>query len=314
LLKLVTILVPLLFGTGCAAPETRGREDTAPPPPLTRSPPVEGFPAGPVPRRGTGDLALARVGGEEIRRSDLGEFVVRYFREQATEGLTHLIDERMIEAEARALGVVVPPTRIEEEVAAELARREERIRVEYGPAVSLSEYLAERYGTTPEGHRRDLGRLVRIRMLRDRVVRYRQLLEERIELRDAVFADATTARKAAEAARRGADLGRLAADRGVRERVALPPVTRDGISPPELAEMLFGLSSGEVTDPVAITEDGSTLYHVFKLVDRSPAARAGWAEVREAVEADLAERPLETQEYLEWSRRMRERYQVEILR
>ena len=49
-------------------------------------------------------------------------------------------------------------------------------------------FLRDRYGMTVEGHRKDLMRLVRTRLLRDRVVRYHQMGQERVVALDAVYA------------------------------------------------------------------------------------------------------------------------------
>ncbi len=266
-----------------------------------------------VPRDGAGDLTVARVGDAEIRRSDLGDFAIRYFRDQASEALTHLVDERIIAAEAAANRITVPDGLIRSEVEAEVRERENTVRVQYGADVSLERFLRDRYGVTIEGHRRDLERLVRTRLLRDRVVRYHQFSQERVMVLDAVFESRELAASAAESARKGADFGTLAREQGVRDEVALPPVPRDELSPPELADAVFALSPGEVSGPIGVTEGDRTLYHIFKLVRRLPARSGSWSDLKGEIETGLSGKPLEPWEYLQWAGRMRTRYRVEVL-
>jgi len=266
-----------------------------------------------VPRDGAGDLAVARVGDAEIRRSDLGDFAIRYFRDQASEALTHLVDERIIAAEAASIGIVVADPLIQSELDAEIRERENTVRVQYGADVSLERFLKDRYGVTLEGHRRDLMRLLRTRLLRDRVIRFHQMGQERVVVLDAVYATPDEAGAAAKAAREGADFGTLAREMGVRDEVVLPPVPRDELSPKELADAVFALALGKISDPIAVTEGERTLYHIFKLVRRLPARTEPWPAVRDEVEDGLRKTPLEPWEYLQWAGRMRTRYRVEVL-
>ncbi|MCU0724825.1 MAG: peptidylprolyl isomerase [Planctomycetes bacterium] len=280
--------------SGPAAPEfVRGREGASP---LAAA------------REGAGDAVVARVGGAEIRRSDIGDFVLRYFRDQANEAVTQLVDETILSAEAKAHGIEVPEELARQRIEEEARAFEQKVRVQFGAETSAGNYLRDRYGLTPEEHRRDLARLVRVQLLRDRVIRFTALREERAEIREAVFADEAEARRAAEAARSGADLSALAEAGGIRASTALPPVPRSEISPPELAERVFALGEGEVGEPVAVVSEGRRLWHVFKMVRKLPARAGGYGELRAGIEADLAARPVSSLEYMLWARRAREAY------
>lgn len=307
------LLLVFLLGTGCAAPRTAEPVRTDPDLAVVREPVKENARLPLMPRDGAGDLVVARVGDAEIRRSDVGDFMIRYFRDQASEALTHLVDERIIAAEAAHNGITVSDGEIRVEVDAEVRERENTVRVQYGADVSLERFLRDRYGVTMDGHRRDLTRLVRTRLLRDRVIRFQQFGQERVVALDAVYATRDEAAAAAASARQGADFGTLAREQGVRDEVALPPVPRDELSPPELADAVFALTPGEVTEPIAVTEGDRTLFHIFKLVRRLPARAGTWSELKGEVEKGLADRPLEPWEYLQWAGRMRTRYRVEVL-
>jgi parvulin-like peptidyl-prolyl isomerase len=265
-------------------------------------------------RKGEGDVVVARVEKDAIRRSDIGEFMIRFFRDQANQALNHLVDERIIEREVKTHGIGMPTGEVARAVDQELERRENEVKVQFGAETTLESYLEERYGSKLDEHRTNLERLYEVRLLRDRVIRFQQIREDRVEARDAVFATLAEARKAAASIRAGADLETIAKDKGLRPDVVLPPTPRDALDPPELAAAVFALEEGQVSEPIAVEEGDRTVYHVFKVVRRMPARDLTWEQAREEVEKGLAERPLRQYEHLQWARQMRERYGVEILR
>ena len=311
--RLLYLLLAPLTLIGCATPQAAPPTRVDPELKVVREPVKATARLPLVPRDGAGDLTVARVGDAEIRRSDLGDFAIRYFRDQASEALTHLVDARIIAAEAASIGIEVAAPLIRSELDAEIRERENTVRVQYGADVSLERFLRDRYGVTLEGHRRDLLRLVKTRLLRDRVIRFDQMRQERVVVLDAVYATRDQAVAAAKAAREGADFGTMAREMGVRDEVALPPVPHDELSPKELADAVFALDLGEISDPIAVTEGERTLHHIFKLVRRLPARGEPWPEVRDEVEEKLRKTPLEPWEYLQWAGRMRTRYRVEVL-
>lgn len=267
-----------------------------------------------VPRSGPGDLVVARVGKDEIRRSEVGDFAIRYFRDQANEILTQLIDERLIAAEAARLGVVLPDGLLDREVDREMADRERDVKARFGADTDFDSYLRDRFGASRDAYRDDLARLLEARLLRDRVIRLYETRTDRVEVRRAVFATRADAARAATAVRGGADLGRIAAESAVRPEVALPAIPRGAISPPELESRVFGLADGEVSDPIRVEGEGGTVWNVFKMIRRRPARDVFWPEVRPEIEAGLLKRPVTNDEYLQWAREMRQRHRVTVLR
>ena len=308
----LTLVLALALGA-CASPPAPPPEPS-PPLAVTREPDPAANRVAVASRAGPGDLAVARVGGTEIRRSDIGDFAIRYYRDQANEILTHLIDERIIEAEAARHGIRIPDGLLDTEVDAELRERERSVKAEFGARATMEEYLRDRYGVTVAEHRADLARLLGTRLLRDRVIRYFEVVTDRVLARDAVFATESDARAAAAAARGGADLAVLAREKGVHPGIDLPPFVREEISPPELGDLLFSLKEGEIPDPVAVTEAAVTTWHVFRLVRRMPGRDVSYAAVREEIEAGLEGRGIESYEYLQWARQVRDRYGAEVLR
>ena len=106
---------------------------------------------------------------------------------------------------------------------------------------------------------------------------------------------------------------KLAEEFGRKSGVVLPPFPREELTPESLADAVFALPEGEVSEPIAVTEGERTDWHVFKIVRVMPARDLTWSQAREEIEAGLAEREIDTWEYLQWARAMREKYGVEIL-
>ncbi|MEN8152232.1 MAG: peptidyl-prolyl cis-trans isomerase [Planctomycetota bacterium] len=256
-----------------------------------------------------GDRVVAEVGEQKIRESDIGEFVIRYLRDRANEALTHLIDATILEREAREKGIAVPPDLLRAEVTRQLAERERAVTAQFGADVTLEVYLRDRYGITPVEHREDLSALVRTRMLRDRVIRFSRMRKERVRVRDAVFADGEVAARAAVSAREGADLRTLAGELGRGSEVS-PALARGDFTPAALGAAAFGLSQGEVSDPVAVDD----LFHVLRLISREPAREGSWESLSAEVEAGIKSRPIEQWEYTLWAREMREKHRARVLR
>ena len=69
-----------------------------------------------------------------------------------------------------------------------------------------------------------------------------------------------------------------------------------------------------MSNPVEVTEGDRKVFHVFKVVKKTPARDVTWEQVREEVEDGLADRPLEQYEHLQWARQMRAKHKVEIVR
>ncbi len=116
---------------------------------------------------------------------------------------------------------------------------------------------------------------------------------ERIRLRQLILPDPVTARAARDRARAGEDFEALskalsrapnAADGGL-----LGWVER-GQLPPEFEAAVFGLNSGEVSEPVA----SNAGWHVFQVVERRDPGTGADASVRDRVRAQLAAEAAET--------------------
>ncbi len=258
------------------------------------------------------DPVIAEVDGLPLRAGEVSRFLFRYDPARALDVLNQLLDARVLEADAAARGVTLPAGEIEARTEEQVRRQEQEVRVQYGPAVTLGEYLRDRFGFSEEAYRADLATLVRLQALRDRLVRYEALREERIRIRVLVLTDEAAARDAARRLREGADFTALAKQVSLAGPSDLPSYRRDEIEPRELADELFSLEPGSVSRPVRVARDGRELFQVFKVVERNAPRDAPWSAVAEEVESGLKVRPVVPAEYLQWARRARERHGVKI--
>jgi len=259
------------------------------------------------------DPVLATVDGEAIRAADVARSLFRYDPVRALDLLNQGIDARILEADAAARGIALPPGEVEARAVEEMRRKEAEVRIQYGTETTLERYLAERFGIPLEDYRRDTAALVRLQALRDRLVRFEALREDRVRIRVLVLPDEGAARDAVRRLREGADFGALARQVSLAPAGDLPSYRREDIRPPALAEEIFALAPGAVSRPVRVARDGREVFEVFKVVERREARDLSWPEAAAEVERGLKGRPLSDAEYLQWARRARERHGVEVL-
>lgn len=299
---------------GPASPEAPGGGDDRPVLDLSLHPAPEPPPPDPRGLFPEGeDPVLATVDGEAIRGSAVARTLFRYDPARGLEILGQILDARIVEADAAARGIVLPPGVVEALAEQEVRRKEAEIRVQYGAGTTLEGYLGERFGIPLADYRRDTEALVRLQALRDRLVRYEALREDRIRIRVLVLADEGAARDAARRLREGADFVALARQVSLAPADDLPSYRREDVRPGALADELFAMAPGEISRPVRVARDGREVYEVFKVVERLAARDLPWSAAAEEVERGLKARPLATREYLQWARRARERHAVAIL-
>ena len=267
---------------------------------------------GRVPEAGEADPVLAEVDGRPIRAGEVARFLFRFDPERALDALNQILDARILEEEAVARSLTLPPGEIEARTEARLRTQERELRIQYGPDLGLERYLGDRFGISMEVYREDVAALVRLQALRDRLVRLQALEEDRIRIRVLVVKDEEAAREAARRLREGADFTSLARQVSLVPPEDLPSYRREDIRPPELAAELFALGSGGVSRPVRVAEGDREVYEVFKVLEVRTGRPATWAEAAEGVEQGLRDRPVTPAEYLQWAGRARKRHGVRV--
>lgn len=258
---------------------------------------------------------VAAVGADRIGKAELSDFLFHRAREQWLDALDELTDERIVVAEARALGVVVPPVAVAEAVDAEVEARRRRLQVDFGAGVDLEASVRAYYGLDVAGWRATvLEPRLRVRLLLARVVRLSSRLREQVVARVIVTRERAAAEAAAEKVRRGADFSLLALDVSTDGSRSLggviPPIARGDLGRPALEAALFGAAAGSVVGPLEVPVGGASEWHLYKIVDRVapwPGDPAGW---RARLEEDLARAPVSRAEFQRWATNTRARYGV----
>lgn len=251
----------------------------------------------------TADEVLLRVGGRDLTKADLGDFVLRFQPERAAEAMDQLVEEAVVDVEARRESVVVPQKLLAERTDAYVDERRRSVRVQFGATADFEAFLASRLGRDLAGFRADAERLVRTTLLRERLVRLDQFREDGVEVRVLVLPSQEAARDAAKAVRDGADMTLVAEGAGARRPASPPPFARGEIPEKDLEARLFECAAGDVLDPAPFDGDGGVYWQVFKVTRAWKADAAPWTTVGPRVEESLRTTPVAPEEALRWRRR-----------
>lgn len=303
------VLLPLaLLGCGTTGnrPVGAGPATTASPVSVSQAPPAD--PAAAASEGQTGRGVVALVAGQPLYVSELFEAWLHKDSRNVLRLIEELVLSRLVLAEARRLDIVLS----DESHAEALAGVHEHMQQEVdrnGAGLSMEDFIRQRLGLDPTRYLERLEQQTRVDLLAERVVRAWLLDSERAEVSVIVVdrredVDIVQAKLA-----QGEDFGKLAGEYSVEDSAAragrIPPVVR---GPAALARLAFSTPVGEVGGPVF--ESGQWL---FLMVDGRPKPlRGSWSEVGQAVQASLAERPIEDPEYWQWKAAMLDRYEVDM--
>ncbi len=294
--------------------------------------------AGPVrePRAEVVNRVVATVDGEPITAYEMR----RYAAERSIDGvperqvLEALITDRLLEKEIKAQGIAAKDD--------EINRYIDEIRARNGmDAERFAQALAAQ-GMTPESYRAKVKSEIERAQLVNREIRQRvnvspeevqryydahrdnYAADERATVQDILFAlppgadaeEVERVRRKAEGvrdlARQGKSFGKLAKEYsegpGADKDGELGTFGRDQLDP-AIAEVVFRLQPGEISDPVR-TRAG---FHVLRVRDRTAAGHKPLADVSAAISDALYNEALE-ERFKSWlSRDLRERHNVEVL-
>lgn len=267
--------------------------------------------------RGAAATPLVQVGSRTLTTADLGDYLLRYLPDQAESSLSQLMEEALVEQEARAEGITADPAAVQRMAVDYVEGNRRAAQVEYGPDVSFEELLRERYGRDLVQYTADARRLARSAYLRDRLVRLDQLRRPGVLVRALLVRDETRAVDVARRVAAGADMTALASRAGLRPPLFPPPV--DPAAGP-LYERLSVAAPGEVVGPLAFdgVEDGAPrrFWQIVKILSVWEASEQPWGTLREQIEApdgSLRLGPVRPSETKLWRARAVERHGVRRL-
>lgn len=257
--------------------------------------------------------ALAKVGGEVIDKADLADFMLLDAPVETRLLLDKLVRLRILRREMKRLRVAIPEALVESRVAADRRQLTARAKAK---GLAVPSFVLREYGVPIATYRKLWPVLIRTELMRERVVRYSQILEDRVEARIIVVPKREQAVQAHRQLQDGADFAtiakRVSIHRTHGDGGRLPPLGRWGIES-TLEDRLFALKEGEITSPIEITEAGRPAWVILKCLRFILARRVSYDDVRDEIEADLERRPFrEDEEWFGWIESMKRRYPVEV--
>ena len=260
-----------------------------------------------------GDDPVVRTVGEvEIRASDVYRMLDLSSPGVLADAASELVLMAMVRLAAQEEGIDVPAAELRAEVESAVSEQRARFALEVTTEMTLEEFVAERHGWSPEEFRGQLRHGILGNMLLDRVVRLNQWRAARDELQIILVEDESVALEIGAKLAAGASFTVLA-----RNHSSHPSGAEGGFMPllPASLEVPLvagrgALEDGEFLGPAPITLGGADYWRFIRLVERMEAVTGAWPELRDAVEADLAETPLHGDELALFEATMAERYGV----
>ena len=267
--------------------------------------------AAPATQADDGDVRMATVAsvaGRPVTAADLASYWFSRYPEEYRRTLDALIDERVVEREARRHGIAVPAPVLDTAVREEVAARKAQLQRAYGEEANLAREIHRAYGLDVAAWRRTVLRpRMHSQLLLERVVRWDTRRRARVHVRVIVRSDAASARALAARLRSGADFGltamRESLDPTAKTGGDLPPIARGDLAFPAVEAALFPAKRGALVGPLAVTVDGRQQWHLYKVIRHLPPWSASAPDAAKRLEQDLRDHPFSRGEYERWRAR-----------
>lgn len=258
---------------------------------------------------------VARVDGEDLGAEAVLSALFLTHTDAVFAALEHAITERLVIKEGRRLGVTVSQAEVDAGVARVLADQRSEFQLVRGPDADLVSFLRDWYGVSEAAFVAAVRRRVTHELFLARVIRYEARQRDRVQYRVLVLPDRKSAEEAEAKLREGANFSAIARNQSLdesRRRAGglFPPVAEDCSHP--MLTGAEGLPAGAVTGVLPYVDRGQVLARLLKVERRIPADPRPYSTQARELEQELAESPLDPFELVEWDRRMRDRYPVEV--
>ncbi|MGQ0554239.1 MAG: peptidylprolyl isomerase [Planctomycetota bacterium] len=261
------------------------------------------------------DAVVLIIGDVELRRSDVFQVLDLAAPGRSAEVLQQMMLTTAAELDARREGLDVPAALLAQRIEEAIAEQRVSFALEVDETMPLEEYLQARHGLSPERYRAEVRRMVLAALLLERAVRLDQWRIDRDECAVILVEDQALASDLAEQLRAGASFSVLARRHSLHESAAAGGEL--GIVPTGLALPLLAgreaLAPGEILGPEPIEQGERRYWRILRLVDRAAADSSPWPQLRDRIEAALAERPLQAPELALFEARVIDRYRVRRL-
>lgn len=251
---------------------------------------------------------VAIVGSEEI---GVDEFLTECLHEDSNlmrKVLEHVVFGRLIQLEAKRLGVALGADRLALAQAKAIAQVTEQVEADV-PGMGLDDWITSRLGLDPIVFKNRIRARVDHELLSERVVRTWFLSQDRAEVLVLLTHDLATAESAKQRHAGGEEFSALAKELSVgrsgQDGGRTTPVVRGDTL---MGTIAFDAELGEVAGP--LEQQGRWL--LVQVIVRHKGTREVWSEMRERVEQSLEERGVEELEFKQWKERMESVHPVDI--
>ena len=247
-----------------------------------------------LPRTADSDTEVARVGDVVLRKSHAFSRLQTADPKLALDAIDLLVFDVLVARHAEEHGIRVAPARVETLAAAEERQVREQVTNELGADVNLETYVWRLMGMRLADWQATLRVRTAQRLYQGYVIRYLALREDRVQVRFLVHKDKRVAEEVVDKVRAGADFATLAlrwSEDATRRDGGLLPAFGPGFKHP-VAQVAFTLKRGEISAPFEASFGDGQRWFVVYCLDRLPGRSVSFAEVRDEIDKDLAERPL----------------------
>ncbi len=251
------------------------------------------------------DRVIARVGDEELHKSQVFDAMVETQPEQVRATIAVLLGNRVLAAQCENHNIRVDDREIAAWFAGHRNLMLQQAVVDFGKGTDFRTWVRLRFGQSLADYERIACNREKAKRLLGRLIRFFELREDRVQIRIISMTNRNQAVAVQKRALEGADFATLAEQNSVHPSAEsgglMPPIWRASLNP-ALDEIAFELPIGVISDIVQ-AEDQShrQRYQIIKVIKRMPGdPQLSYASVEDKIIAGLANQPLTQDEWYMW--------------
>jgi PPIC-type PPIASE domain len=260
-----------------------------------------------MPRAAPDDAVVMKVGGFSIRKSHLYDRLFELDPVGTKRDVDLIVFDILLAEQARKNKIFVDAGMIDKIVKDAERRLEEKVKQDWGAAMSLDRFLVDNRGIDLKTYRTLSRRRLAREMFRTYIVRYLAGLEDRVRIRIISHRDRPTIETILKKARQGAEFRSLALRESEHPTQvnggALPPFSRT--SKAKYVKPAFALKAGEISEILSVESDGVTHFYLLYCVQHIKGRKLSFKEVKAELDEDRLQNPLTEAEALELYDRLR---------
>ncbi|MFT7617936.1 MAG: hypothetical protein ACI97A_001575 [Planctomycetota bacterium] len=250
------------------------------------------------------DAVVARVGDEELHKSQVFDAMAQSQPEQVRATIAVLLGNRVLASECAKFGISVDGREIDAWFATHKNLMLQKAVLDYGKGTDFRTWVRLRFGQSLTDYERISCDRERAKRLLGRLIRFHQLLEDRVQMRIISTTTREKANSVHKLAKAGADFATLAEQHSVHPSAEagglMPPVWRASLNP-ALDRTAFELPVGVVSDIVQAKDQSlRDRFQIIKVIRRFPGKKVRYSNVEDEIIAGLTTNQLSQDEWYMW--------------